>query len=149
MKILFLFCVVFGQRLVREAHLRRFASLCAAPCMHIHVRASKARKSSTSGTSAPRHCPFIPKFPALTGNFGIVAEFTIGLRFANGFGARCSQPSNGASTYKSRIGHIMEDRGLRFEMKHNVQLSQGLLCGRLATADGCAFPIVSTNYGSI
>ena len=100
--MLFLFCFVFGQWLVREAHLRRFASPCAAlflglasppppakpdgatpsrsPCelgLLPLLCASKARKSSTSATSTPSRCPFTPKFPVKAGNFGIVAEYTL------------------------------------------------------------------------
>ena len=51
---------VFGRRLAREASSAAVCSPCDAPCMDIHVRASKAHSPSTSETSTSSRRPFPP-----------------------------------------------------------------------------------------
>lgn len=56
------YCVLCSDEgLFGKLHLHCPASPCAAPCMHIHVRASKAHSISTSEASTPSRCPFHPR----------------------------------------------------------------------------------------
>ena len=56
------YCVLCSDEgLFGKLHLHCPASPCAAPCMHIHVRASKAHSISTSEASTPSRCPLHPR----------------------------------------------------------------------------------------
>jgi hypothetical protein len=109
---------------------------CAAPCMHMHVRASKARKSSTSGTSAHaivRLYAAALSYPAESAD--TASEYTIGLRTAQAqltvwrvfydvFFAVSSRwltlCSAISCTYEASIGHIIKNCGLRIEIEDNA-----------------------------
>jgi hypothetical protein len=70
--------------------------------------------------SAPRHRPLTPKFPVGSGNLGIVAEYSIGLRFAvRSFSlATLAAGGHGVHLYRAQI---------RFGMHSNLSSGELIL----------------------